>query len=165
MMSYDPIFQLPAPPVLPPWAAVLEPLWTEDDHAYHLRIHAPDFRRKDLHVDVRGRSVVIRGCRERGIFERQRFELEEVRSLPDDADPASLSANLSEGTLHIRVAKLQRARKRKIKISVTPDVAGAPPPLPAEPLEQPASGQHAGKTALAWLRALPRRLRTWTGAL
>jgi HSP20 family protein len=95
----------------------------EQDDAYVIEAELPGVKREDVNIEVVGSELSITGEikeRERkGVLRRRtrrvgRFEYR-VR-LPEQVDPESVEASLSEGILTVRVPKSQRAERRRIEV-------------------------------------------------
>jgi HSP20 family protein len=95
----------------------------EQDDAYVIEAELPGVKRDDVNIEVVGSELSITGEikeRERkGVLRRRtrrvgRFEYR-VR-LPEQVDPESVEASLSEGILTVRVPKSQRAERRRIEV-------------------------------------------------
>jgi len=95
----------------------------EQDDAYVIDAELPGVKREDVNIEVVGSELSITGEikeRERkGVLRRRtrrvgRFEYR-VR-LPEQVDPESVEASLSEGILTVRVPKSQRAERRRIEV-------------------------------------------------
>jgi HSP20 family protein len=100
---------------------------TEDDKEYLIKAELPEVKKEDVKVTVENGVLAITGER--------RFEKEEkskryhriersygsfVRSfsLPDDADPAKVSAEFKDGVLLVHLAKNEKARPKSIEVKV-----------------------------------------------
>ncbi len=121
MMTYDALFRLPPPDALTawafPWAAGIDGApWRDTDDAYHLERRVHGFRKKDITIEVRGRTLEIRGARERGFVNRERRAFREVFTLPEGADASDVSADIRGDALWIRVGKEPAARRRRIPV-------------------------------------------------
>lgn len=95
----------------------------EQDDAYVIEAELPGVKREDVNIEVVGSELSITGeIKERdrkGVLRRRtrrvgRFEYR-VR-LPEQVDPESVEASLSEGILTVRVPKSQRAERRRIEV-------------------------------------------------
>jgi HSP20 family protein len=95
----------------------------ETDDAWIVEAELPGVRRDDVNVELRDNELIISGeikRRERkGVLRRQtrrtgRFEYRVT--LPGQADPENVEANLHEGVLTVRVPKSEAARPHRIEI-------------------------------------------------
>ncbi len=95
----------------------------ETDDAYVVEAELPGVKRDEVEIELLGNELAITGeigQRERkGTLRRQarrtgRFEYRVT--LPDQVDPDRIEANLAEGVLTIRVAKSERAQRRRIEV-------------------------------------------------
>jgi HSP20 family protein len=89
---------------------------------------APGVDAKSLEITVDKGVLVIAGERKSesgtrnerdSVYAQERFNgsFRRVISLPEDADPARVDAKLSEGLLHITVAKRESSKPRQIAIN------------------------------------------------
>jgi HSP20 family protein len=92
----------------------------EADDAYLVRAELPGMKREDVDVELRGNELRITGeVKEQGEGKtlRQRHGKFAYRaSLPADADPEKIDAQLSDGVLTVRLPKAAQARSRRIEI-------------------------------------------------
>jgi len=101
---------------------------SEDEHGYHIKAELPEVKKEDVHVTVESGVLTIRGER--------RFEKEETNrkyhrversygsflrsfSIPDDSDPASVSAEYKDGVLSILLPKSEEKKPKRIEVSVS----------------------------------------------
>jgi HSP20 family protein len=95
----------------------------EHDDAYVLEAELPGVQRDDVDIELVGNELTITGeLREKertGVVRRRtrrtgRFDYRVT--LPEQVDAEQIDASLAEGVLTVRVAKSQRAQRRKIAI-------------------------------------------------
>jgi HSP20 family protein len=95
----------------------------ETDDAYVVELELPGVKKGDVHIDIAGRRLVVRGERKdkerKGVMRRRtrlvgRFRHEIV--LPGDVDENGIEASLAEGVLTIRVPKAAADRPRSITV-------------------------------------------------
>ena len=101
---------------------------SEDEHGYHIKAELPEVKKEDVHVTVESGVLTIRGER--------RFEKEETTrkyhrversygsflrsfSIPDDSDPAAVSAEYKDGVLAIVLPKSEEKKPKRIEVSVS----------------------------------------------
>lgn len=95
------------------------------------RATLPDFRRRDITIEVRDRALIVRGERVRGFLKPQsRSSFVQAVTLPDTLDERDIAASFRGDVLSITVAKKPQARARRIAIRVPG--AKAPDVLPDE---------------------------------
>jgi HSP20 family molecular chaperone IbpA len=102
--------------------------YRETEDAYYIEGRLRGFRRKDLDIYVRDRTIDIRAERDRGLFRREHRSFRRTMALPEGADLAAIDAQFDGDDLSIRIGKLPRARRRKVPIS-----RPAPGASPARP--------------------------------
>jgi HSP20 family protein len=95
----------------------------EQENAYVVEAELPGVKREDVDIELAGNELSITGEvkeKEReGMMRRRmrrvgRFQYRVM--LPDQIDPESIEANLSDGVLMVRVPKAQQADRRKIEV-------------------------------------------------
>lgn len=100
-------------------------IW-EADNAYHIELDAPGVKKED--VELTFDKGVLQVSLERKAPEGERTNWHNERgygrlsrsvSLPDTVDPESISAELTDGVLHVTVTKLPEAQPKKIEIKVS----------------------------------------------
>ena len=109
--------------------AELERLWTplvdveETEDAWIVEAEVPGAKRDDIKVEVEASQLAITGEikeRERtGIVRRRtrrRGSFEYRVTLPGDADPDGVDANLYDGVLTVKVPKAKKSQTRQIEI-------------------------------------------------
>jgi HSP20 family protein len=103
------------------WYAPLS-IW-EADNNYHVELDVPGVRQEDVDVSFEKGELRIsverkapEGERKVWYDERGFGQMSRVVALPESADPGSITAELSGGTLHVTVAKVPEAQPKKIEI-------------------------------------------------
>jgi HSP20 family protein len=95
----------------------------EQENAYVVEAELPGVKREDVDIELAGNELSITGEvkeKEReGMMRRRmrrvgRFQYRVM--LPDQVDPGSIEANLSDGVLTVRVPRAQQADRRKIEV-------------------------------------------------
>jgi HSP20 family protein len=95
----------------------------EDNDSYHVEMDVPGVTRDN--VDVTFEKGTLRITTERPAPEEQRVGLVDERrygkvtrtvSLPESIDPDSIAASLTDGVLHVTVAKKPEAQPKRIAI-------------------------------------------------
>lgn len=95
----------------------------ESDTAWIIEVELPGVDRKDLEVEVQGRTVVIRGERKEkeraGVLRQRRRVTGSFRyevTLSGDFDVDAVTANLADGELQVTVPKAEADQPRKIEV-------------------------------------------------
>jgi HSP20 family protein len=92
----------------------------EADDAYLVRAELPGMKRDDIDVEVSGNELRITGEvkeeTEGKTLRRRQGKFAYRASLPTDADPEQISAQLTDGVLTVRVPKAAQARSRRVEI-------------------------------------------------
>ena len=92
----------------------------EADDAYLVRAELPGMKRDDIDVEVSGSELRITGevkeKTEGKALRRRHGKFAYRASLPTDADPEQISAQLTDGVLTVRVPKAAQARSRRVEI-------------------------------------------------
>lgn len=100
---------------------------SEDEQGYHIKAELPEVKKEDVQVTVENGVLSIRGER--------RFEKEETNrkfhrversygnfmrsfSIPDDSDPATVSAEYKDGVLTVFLPKSEEKKPKRIEVSV-----------------------------------------------
>lgn len=106
------------------WYAPLS-IW-EADNTFHVELDVPGVRQEDVDVAFEKGELRIsverkapEGERKVWYDERGFGQMSRVVSLPETADPDSITAELSSGTLHVTVAKFPETQPKKIEIKST----------------------------------------------
>jgi HSP20 family molecular chaperone IbpA/Icc-related predicted phosphoesterase len=103
------------------WAPLVD--IEEEDDSYVIEADLPGVKRDDVNIELVGRELTITGEikeRERkGVLRRQtrrtgHFTYRVI--LPEEVDPEKIDAKLADGVLTVRVAKAQRAERRRIDV-------------------------------------------------
>lgn len=99
-------------------------LW-EDDSSYHIELDVPGVAREDVEITLDKGTLSISAERKHEESESNRKGWREERfygkvtrafSLPDTIDPESVAAEISDGVLHVTIAKSPAAQPKKIDI-------------------------------------------------
>jgi HSP20 family protein len=100
-------------------------IW-EADNTFHLEIDAPGVSREDVELTFEKGNLVITLDRkspegERTYWHNERGYGKVSRSvtLPDTVDPESISAELTNGVLHVAVTKKPEAQPKRIDVKVS----------------------------------------------
>ncbi|HEY9135889.1 MAG TPA: Hsp20/alpha crystallin family protein [Pseudomonadales bacterium] len=99
-----------------------------DDNGYEVSIDLPGLSESDIHIDVTGNTLSIRGEKEETAenkekhyyrIERRFGSFQRTLSLPDDADQEEISATMKNGVLQICIPRksLSSDDVRRISIS------------------------------------------------
>ena len=92
----------------------------EGDDAYTVRAELPGMKPDNVEVELRGNELRISGEvkeEESGKTLRHRHGKFAYRAtLPADADPEKIDANLADGILTVRLPKATQAQSRKIEV-------------------------------------------------
>jgi HSP20 family protein len=100
------------------WVPAVE---TEDsDDAYLVRAELPGMKSDDVDVELSGNELRITGEvkeeAEGKTLRRRHGRFAYRASLPADADPEKIDAQLADGILTVRVPKAPQARSRRIEV-------------------------------------------------
>jgi HSP20 family protein len=106
------------------WPSPVAPADIEEtDDAYLVELDLPGVRREDLSVELRDSELRVAGEvkeRERtGVLRRKARKVgrfEHMVSLPGEADPDDVDAQLASGVLAVRVGKARTTRPRHIDV-------------------------------------------------
>jgi len=110
---------------VPEWAPLVD--ISEDDQQYLIKVELPEMRREDVKVAVADGTLTISGERK---FEKedQAWRYHRVEraygsfgrsfSLPDDASPQKVTAELKDGVLKVHLAKTEEAKPRPVDVVV-----------------------------------------------
>jgi HSP20 family protein len=108
------------------WAPVVD--IAEDDASYHVIAELPDVKKEDVKVVIESGVLIISGERNRNTQEGdgktyhriERISGKFYRSfvMPDDADAASVSAQMRDGVLAVRIGKKAEAKPKVVEIQV-----------------------------------------------
>jgi HSP20 family protein len=94
----------------------------ESDDAYLVRAELPGMKKDDVDVELRGNELRITGeVKADGngdgkTLRQRRGKFAYRASLPADAEPQKVNAELSDGVLTVRVPKAAQAQARKIRV-------------------------------------------------
>ena len=93
----------------------------ETDDAYLVRAELPGMKGEDIDVELRGNELRITGeVKEEATgktLRHRRGRFAYRTSLPADADPEKIDAQLTDGVLTVRLPKAAQARSRRIEIT------------------------------------------------
>lgn len=96
----------------------------EDSHSYHVEMDLPGVKREN--VDLTFEKGTLRITTERSAPQELRSALVDERrygkvtrtvTLPESIDPESIAGNLTDGVLHVTVAKKPEAQPKRIEIN------------------------------------------------
>jgi HSP20 family molecular chaperone IbpA len=99
--------------------------YRETDDAYYIEGSLRGFRRKDLDIHLRDRTIEIRAERDRGLFRRDHRSFRRRMTLPEGADSTDIDARFDGKDLSIRIGKLPRARLRRTPLAPATHAAPA----------------------------------------
>lgn len=100
---------------------------SEDEKEYLIKAELPEVKKEDVKVSVENGVVSIRGERK---FEKEEKNKKFHRversygsfqrsfSLPDDADPAKVTAEYKDGLLQVRLCKNEAKQPRQVEVKV-----------------------------------------------
>jgi HSP20 family protein len=92
----------------------------EADDAYLVRAELPGMKSDDIDVELSGNELRITGEvkeeAEGKTLRRRQGKFAYRASLPADADPEKIDAQLADGILTVRVPKAAQARSRRIEV-------------------------------------------------
>lgn len=100
-------------------------VWETDGEMW-AEAELPGVKQEDLDIDVVGNELTIRGQRTAPTDEKMTFHRQERTTgsfrrtvrLPVEVDADNVSATLRDGVLTIRLPKSERAKPRKVQVSV-----------------------------------------------
>ena len=107
------------------WAPLVD--IAEDDKEYLIKVELPEVKREDVKVAVQDDVLTISGARkfekeEQGKkyhrVERAYGSFTRSFTLPEDADPAKVSADFKDGMLKVHLAKSEKAKPKSIEVKV-----------------------------------------------
>ena len=110
---------------VPEWAPLVD--ISEDDKQYLIKAELPEMRREDVKVAVADGTLTISGERkfkqEEGGTKYHRVERAYGRfgrsfSLPDNASPEKVTAELKDGVLKVHLAKTEETKPRPVDVVV-----------------------------------------------
>jgi HSP20 family protein len=108
------------------WAPLVDVI--EHEKEYVIKAELPDIKREDVKVTVQDDVITISGERTREKEEKgKKFHRIERAygafsrsfTLPEDADPAKVSAEFKNGVLNVHLAKSEKAKPKTVEVSVT----------------------------------------------
>ena len=92
----------------------------ETDDAYVVRAELPGMKSDDVNVELVGNELRLTGevsqNGEGKALRHRQGKFAYRASLPSDADPAKIDANLTDGVLTVRLPKAPQAQARRIEI-------------------------------------------------
>ena len=110
-----------------PWIAKLGTLnWREDGEAYFLEGSLPGFRKRDIAIEARERTLDIRAERRRGVWKKEHRSFRQSVTLPSGADASAIRASFEGDRLSICIPKLAHARRRIVPVRVNGELPAAP---------------------------------------
>lgn len=101
---------------------------SEDDKEYLIKAELPDLKKEDVKVTAQEGTLTIMGERK---FEKEEKTRKYHRveraygtfgrsfSLPDDANPAKVSAEFKDGILTVHLVKDEKAKPRQVEVKVS----------------------------------------------
>jgi len=110
---------------VPEWAPLVD--ISEDDQEYLIKAELPEVRKDDVKVTAQEGTLTIMGERkfekeEKGKkyhrVERAYGSFGRSFSLPDDASPGKVSAELKDGVLTVHLAKTEKAKPQQVEVKV-----------------------------------------------
>ncbi len=106
------------------WHAVLS-IW-EADKTFHVEVDAPGVKKEDVALTFDKGTLQItmerkapEGERTNWHNERGYGNVSRSVSLPDTVDPETITAELTNGVLHVTITKLPEAQPKKIDVRVS----------------------------------------------
>jgi HSP20 family protein len=100
---------------------------SEDDQEYLIKAEVPEVNKEDVKVTVENGVLTIKGERKLETEEKNRKYHRIERSygsfarsfsIPDDADPAKVTADFKDGLLQVRLAKNEDKKPKYIEVAV-----------------------------------------------
>ena len=104
--------------LFPTWLPSRVHGWSERSDGYELAIDLPDFRRRDVALEIREDVLDVFAERERGFWSKERRAAHHVITLPASADSGAVRADFRSGRLVVEVSKRPEAVARTIPIRV-----------------------------------------------
>jgi HSP20 family protein len=110
---------------VPEWVPLVD--ISEDDQEYLIKAELPEVKKEDVKVTVEEGTLTIMGER---AFEKEEKTKKYHRieraygsfarnfSLPDDASPATVSAEFKDGVLTVHLAKTEKAKPRQVEVKI-----------------------------------------------
>ena len=97
-------------------------LW-EDESGFHLEVELPGVQRDDVDLTIEKGTLRVAAERkapeeERKYWHKERAygKIQRIVSLPEEVDHDSIDAQLSDGVLHVTVAKKPEVQPKHIKV-------------------------------------------------
>jgi HSP20 family protein len=99
------------------WVPAVQTDETDDD--YMVRAELPGMKRDDVNVELMGNELRITGEVSQGegkALRHRQGKFAYRASVPSDADPGKIDAQLTDGVLTVRLPKAPQAQTRRIEI-------------------------------------------------
>jgi HSP20 family protein len=100
-------------------------IW-EADNSFHIEVDAPGVAKEDVELTFDKGALQVSLERKAPTGERTNWHNERGYgkvsrsvSLPDTVDPNTISAELTNGVLHVTIAKVPEAQPKKIEVKVS----------------------------------------------
>ena len=98
-------------------------IW-EGDNAYHVELDVPGVAREDIELTFEKGALLITAERKQPEQDRPGWHEERAYgkvtrrlTLPDSVDPNSIQAKLTDGVLHVTVAKTPESQPKRIDVN------------------------------------------------
>ncbi len=108
------------------WAPTVD--IAEEENAYLVMAELPEVKKEDAKVAIENGVLTISGERKKETEEKNGRRYHRIErsygsfmrsfSLPDDADPSRVTANMKDGILHVRIEKRVEAKPKTVAIEV-----------------------------------------------
>jgi HSP20 family protein len=108
------------------WAPTVD--IAEEDSAYLVTAELPEVKKEDAKVAIENGVLTISGERKKETEEKNGRKYHRIErsygsfmrsfSLPDDADPSRVTANMKDGVLHVKIEKRVEAKPKTVAIEV-----------------------------------------------
>lgn len=108
------------------WAPTVD--IAEEDSAYLVTAELPEVKKEDAKVAIENGVLTISGERKKETEEKNGRRYHRIErsygsfmrsfSLPDDADPSRVTANMKDGVLHVKIEKRVEAKPKTVAIEV-----------------------------------------------
>jgi len=114
------------PVTAPEWSPLVD--ISEDEIEYLIKVELPEVRKEDVKVTAEKGMLTIMGERrfEREEKGRKYHRIERAFgtfgrsfSLPDDANPARVSAGFKDGVLTVHLVKDEKAKPQQVEVSIS----------------------------------------------
>jgi HSP20 family protein len=97
-------------------------MWETEGH-FHLDLELPGVKAEDLDITFEDQALRVKATRKPADEERKYWhneraygEVARVINLPDTADPNTIEAQLTDGVLHLSIAKRPETQPKKIAV-------------------------------------------------